>query len=922
MSELHRISAGGGTPQADVIFVHGLGGDPFSTWWRDPDHPNDSWPFWLAKDLPEAAVHCLEYDASASNWLGLSMPLTDRATNVLTRLETRDIGRRPVVFICHSLGGLLLKQMLRHAQDTQVEAWRAIAAETRAIVFLATPHAGSDYATWLHRLGTLALVRASASIDDLRARDDHLRNLNVWYRENATALGIATHCLFEAHPTKIGMIVDPTSADPGITGVVPRSVDADHVSICKPKNRQDLVYQYVLQRVQAYGGKGTPELAPPAINRLPTDLPDFEGREAQIETLTATLRAGGQAAITAIDGMGGVGKSALAIHVAHALASEIAPDGVLYVEAGGVSEWPLSALGAMAEAIASFDPEAPKATSEREVIAGFRAVLDGKRVLLLLDNAKDAGTVAPLFEHRPPGCAILVTSREKIVWPGGASVPLEEMTPGEARKLLRAIMGAARATDVELDEIAGRCGRLPLALRVAGTFLVQYANWRVEDYLKALAGERGRLAKLKLKGLPKLDVAAVLGFSARQLAKEDRPLAERWQMLAVFVESFDLAAAAAVWEVEADGALDGLGELVARSMVRFDPEASRYRLHDLMRDVAAVSLEGQDDAALEARLEAARVKHARHYCAVLAAARELYLRGGEGVLAGLALYDLEERQIIAGQAWAAAMIEEDTTAARLAAAYADAGVYVLMLRLHRREWISWLETQCRACAHLRDRQGEGYALGHLGIAWRHLGEPRRAIEFFGRHIAIAREIGDRQGEGNTLGNLGLAWQDLSEPRRAIEFFGQHIAIAREIGDRRGEGNALGNLGSAWSLLGEPQRATEYHHQALRISREIGDRLAQEQDLLNLGVAWMDLSERRAIEYFEEALKIAREINDRMGEGNALINSALTLEALHERDDAVRRARAALAIYEAVGARHLAKKVRAILTSWGAEDGHS
>lgn len=290
--------------------------------------------------------------------------------------------------------------MLRHAQDTKVEAWRAIAAQTRAIVFLATPHAGSDYATWLHRLGTLA--RASASIDDLRAHDDNLRNLNLWYRENAAALGIATHCLFEGYPTTIGMIVNPTSADPGITGVVPRSVDADHVTICKPKSRQDLVYQYVLQRVQESAAKETTELAPPAINRLPADLPDFEGREAQIETLTAALRAGLQAAITAIDGMGGVGKSALAIHVAHALASEIAPDGVLYVEAGGVSERPLSALDAMAEVIASFDPEAPKPRSEREAIAGFRTTLDGKRVLLLLDNAKDAGTVAPVSSIARP----------------------------------------------------------------------------------------------------------------------------------------------------------------------------------------------------------------------------------------------------------------------------------------------------------------------------------------------------------------------------------------------------------------------------------------------------------------------------------------------------------------------------------------
>jgi hypothetical protein len=451
---------------------------------------------------------------------------------------------------------------------------------------------------------------------------------------------------------------------------------------------------------------------PRPVSQLPADLPDFEGREAEIALVEAALRAGGRAAIIAIDGMGGVGKSALAIHVAHRLAAQVAPDGVLHVELGGVSERPLTALDAMAEVIASFAPKAAKPTSERDAVAGFRAALNGKRVLLLLDNAKDAATVAPLFAHRPPGCAILVTSREKIVAPGATPVALEEMTLGEARKLLRAIVGEGRASDAELDEIARHCGCLPLALRVAGSFLARHINWPVEDYLKALADERGRLAKLKLRGMPKLDVAAVLGFSARQLAEEDRELAERWQTLAVFVESFDLAAAAAVWEVSADEALEGLGELVAQSMVRFDPDTSRYRLHDLMRDVAQLPLEGQDEDAIPARLEVVRARHARHYCDVLAAAGQLYLKGGEGVFGGLALYDLDQRNIAAGEAWAAARIAKDDVAARLSARYAEVAIDVLALRLHLRELVHWLEEQRRACERLGDRRGESAALGN------------------------------------------------------------------------------------------------------------------------------------------------------------------------------------------------------------------
>ena len=174
--------------------------------------------------------------------------------------------------------------------------------------------------------------------------------------------------------------------------------------------------------------------------------------------------------------------------------------------------------------------------------------------------------------------------------------------------------------------------------------------------------------------MPRSTCYAALSLSARRLAEEKPDLEARWRLLAVFPASFDAAAAAAVWEVEADAAETGLGELRRRSMVLWDEADDRWRLHDLMRDVAGVPLEGQDESALDARLEAARARHARHYCGVLAGADDLYLKGGDGVLAGLALYDLEQRNIAAGQAWAAARIEQDDAAARLAADYANAGV--------------------------------------------------------------------------------------------------------------------------------------------------------------------------------------------------------------------------------------------------------
>jgi hypothetical protein len=131
MSELYRIPrTGKDEPRADVIFVHGLGGDPFTTW-QHSSKREDSWPYWLAEEVPEVQVYCLEYEAAPAKWLGPSLPLVERAQNILALLLGKGIGKRPIVFICHSLGGLVIKQMLRKTQDESIEDWRRLAEQIR-----------------------------------------------------------------------------------------------------------------------------------------------------------------------------------------------------------------------------------------------------------------------------------------------------------------------------------------------------------------------------------------------------------------------------------------------------------------------------------------------------------------------------------------------------------------------------------------------------------------------------------------------------------------------------------------------------------------------------------------------------------------------------------------------------------------------
>ena len=232
---------------ADVVFVHGLDGD-WKTTWHPKNNPGEFWPTWLDEDLPDVAVWSVDYDVASLAWKGSAMPLTDRATNVLAKLDSVQVGERPLIFLTHSLGGLLTKQMLRHAHSYGDDHWRAVLTHIRGVVFLSTPHSGSSIANWI-KYAALVL-RPNVVIDELQAHDSRLRDLNIWYRNNVDKMGINTQVYYEAKPTRGVIVVDPSSADPGIKGVTPVPLDEDHISICKPTSRRSLVYVRTLKFIQ------------------------------------------------------------------------------------------------------------------------------------------------------------------------------------------------------------------------------------------------------------------------------------------------------------------------------------------------------------------------------------------------------------------------------------------------------------------------------------------------------------------------------------------------------------------------------------------------------------------------------------------------------------------------------------------------
>ena len=640
---------------------------------------------------------------------------------------------------------------------------------------------------------------------------------------------------------------------------------------------------------------------PSPLHQLPADIADFAGRRQQVEALVELLSAsGGRAAISAIDGMGGLGKTTLAVHVAHRL-KESYPDAQIVVDMAGTSAAPLSAEQALARVIRVFEPVAQLPEGAAELQSIFLHVLYGKRALLIFDNALDGNQVAPLL---PPGsCGLIVTSRRRIAVTGLGRVDLDLLAPNEATDLLRSIVGEERAGSAELSRVAELCGLLPLALRVAGMFLAASPHWSVADYITALADEHDRLTHLQMEGNAELNVAASLALSVRELRREHPDLADRWHELAVFPSGFDTDAVATVWGQPAAAIRDALGRLLSRSMVLYDGAQQRWRLHDLMRDLAgggAVPEVLGAPSDLMARLAAAAERHAIYYCTVLESVARFYFTGGAHVRSGLTLFDRERRNIEIGQAWAAGRAEDDQDAARLCIRYPDVGSDVLDLRLHPRQRIAWLQSAAAAARKIGDRRGEATSLGNLGTAFAVLGQTQRAIESFEQQLTITREIGDRRAEGAGLGNIGVVYKNLGETQRAIQFYEQHLAIAREVGHRRGEGNALGNLGVAYSILGETQRAIQFYEQSLIITREIGDRRGEGNTLGNLGIAYRILGEtQRAIEFYEQNLAITQEIGDRRGEGNALGNLGIAHRDLGQMRRAMVLLREALEIFDAI-----------------------
>jgi len=663
--------------------------------------------------------------------------------------------------------------------------------------------------------------------------------------------------------------------------------------------------------------RAEPALAPPAARaapwvprELPADVPAFTGRAAELAELerllappepgaaeagdpagsgTANSRAP-TAVISAVSGTAGVGKTALAVHWAHRAAGRF-PDGQLYVNLRGYDlARPVTAADALdgfLRALGLSGPDIPPGPDERA--ARYRSLLAGQRMLIVLDNAGDIEQVRPLL----PGsasCAVLVTSRDALAGlvarDGAARLDLDLLPLAEAVALLTELIGAPAEADPEATaELARRCARLPLALRVAAELAAARPAVPLTDLVADLAGRQERLDLLDAAGDPRTAVRVVFSWSYRQLSAE----AARMFRLAGLHPGPDIsvpaaASLAAIAEADASRLLRGL----ARAHLIAEHLPGRYALHDLLHAYAAEQARARDN---QEDRQAAIGRVLDHYLHTAHAAARLLVPPKEPVVLApprrgaapeqpadhrqaLSWFVAEYQVLLAAVAFAAGS-GFDTHAWQIPWAMTP----FLQARGHWQEWAATQRTALAAATRLGDTAAQAVCSRLLGAACTGLGDHDQARGHYASSLTLYQRLGNRLGEAKVRHSLGFAAQRQGRYADALAHVEQALRLYQAIGDKASEAEALNNIGWYHGHLGDYLQARAACRRALTLSEEAGDRWLEGYAWDSLGYAEHHLGNlTEAVACYQRALSRYRELGDRFHEASTLTHLGDTRHA--------------------------------------------
>jgi DNA-binding SARP family transcriptional activator/tetratricopeptide (TPR) repeat protein len=656
--------------------------------------------------------------------------------------------------------------------------------------------------------------------------------------------------------------------------------------------------------------------APPA--QLPIGVAGFTGRARELAELDGLLvKAAGEPAawaIVALSGTAGVGKTTLAVHWAHRVAGQF-PDGQVYVNLRGFD--PTGQAMAPTEAVRGFldafdvpPPRIPIDLGAQEAL--YRSLLAGRRVLVVLDNARDAEQVRPLLPGTP-GCLVLVTSRSQlpglVAAEGAHPLTLDLPSFDEAHQLLARRLGQSRvaAEPVAVGEIITRSARLPLALAIVAARAATHPGFPLSTLASELGPARDSLDAFA--GADAVtDVRTVFSWSYRTLPPE----AARLFRLLGLHPGPDLTApqAASMAGVPVGQVRPLLAELAGAHLVT-EHAPGRYALHDLLRAYAA-ELAGTTDS--EPDRHAARHRlldhhlHSGYRAALLMNPHRdaiTLTAPVPGVTSephaddstALAWFTAEHAVLLAVTRQAVDHGFDDH-ARQLAWILAD----FFQWQGHWHDWAAVQRVALTATRRSGDRAGQATAHRSLGLAYIRLGgQNDRAHAELVQALDLYRELGDVTGQAHSHVALGGLLEQKTRYRDALHEVEQALGLFRTVGHQIGQARALNAIGWCHTLLGDHQEALACCEAALALSQEVGERRAVANAWDSLGYAHHQLGEyQRAITCYQQAIDLFRRSGDQYYEADVLGHLGDTHAALGDGGAAHRAWRDALTILDDLG----------------------
>ncbi|MFL6141167.1 MAG: tetratricopeptide repeat protein [Labedaea sp.] len=608
-----------------------------------------------------------------------------------------------------------------------------------------------------------------------------------------------------------------------------------------------------------------------ARHQLPMDIPEFTGRQLELDrlrTLTESIGSTPTPLVVTITGMAGVGKTRLAIRAAHLLAHDRFDEVQLWADLRGFHPeqppaTPLSMLENFLLLLGVLAHQLPAGLEARAAL--YRDRLNGRRVLIVLDDAASEDQIYPLLPGTP-GCLVLITSRRGLTGLDGThDFPLETFEPAESLLLLGRHAGAerVRAEPDAARRLTDLCGHLPLAVAVAGRYLRSHPALSLSDLADRLTGDRQRLADLSPHAR---SVQAVFDLSYRALPADHQRFL---RLLATHPgQHFGAPSVAALASMPAPEAQAILDDLLDEHLLHLTADA-RYAMHDLVRDHLARHHDtGERRAALE--------RLARHY---LHRARH----------ATLLVHPTEHRRVTAPSdpvpwqtpaeavTWAETeydnlfatvhrIAESPDPGPALATELVTALYRPLANRGHSTDRITLNEFAARVAHRTGDRRAEAQLLEDLGTLCSQVGRASEAVVHSHRALAIWTELGDRGGQRGCLTDLGNCCRQQGDHDKAIEYLQQALTISVESGDRLGEASVRNFLGLTYQGTAEFDEATRHLQRSATIYTELGNQLGVAIALANHGWALQRSGlPRTAVGYHRQSLEIFRELEDRYNE---------------------------------------------------------